>query len=395
MTSWERFGAFAFAALALAGFAGCGGGGSSSRARVAAYASDDFSDDYSQVWATILKVELIDAQGNSAVLFDDAAGNLVDLASLHDATGPRYSFLGTGSIPTGNYVKSRVTFKPTLSLLPKNGTTLQTVEVHANVARDSAGNAVVTHNLEAERHFAEGDDDLVVDFDLARFNLSGGKLIPTLVEGSRSGLRDKSRHESDDWEGTVSGLSGTFPSQTFTIARGSTTLAVVTSDATVVYSKGTAAGAMLANGQKVEVRGVFDAAARTISATSVKIEDSSSGSSDSDEVKGAPSDIDAANAKFKVTIEKAEGFVPDRAVVSVSMGANAIYRGERGAVLTASDFFNKLSSEPYVEVEGLYDPATGILTATRAKLEHGRPGHEHEDGNGNDDDDHGDHHGHP
>ncbi|MFM7320136.1 MAG: DUF4382 domain-containing protein, partial [Armatimonadota bacterium] len=178
MSTSVWWGALALATFSLIGVSGCGGGGATSRARVAAYASDDFSDDYSQVWATILKVELVDAQGNAAVLYDDPAGNLLDLASLHDASGPRFSFLGTGSIPVGNYIKSRVTFKPTLSLLPKGATALQSVEVHANVSRDANGNAVVTHNLEAERRFAEGDDDLVVDFDLAKFTLSGGKLIP-------------------------------------------------------------------------------------------------------------------------------------------------------------------------------------------------------------------------
>jgi len=253
---------------------------------------------------------------------------------------------------------------------------------------------VVTHNLEAERRFESADDDLVVDFDLAKFTLSGGKLIPTLVEGSRSGLRDKSRHESDDWEGTVSGLSGTFPTQSFTLTRTGATITVGTTDATVVYSKGTTSGAMLANGQRVEVRGVFDAAARTISATSVKIEDSTSGSSDSDEAKGAPSKIDASAGTFEVTIAKAEGFVPDRTVITVVLGATAVLRGERGAVLSRTDFLNKLASEPFVEVEGAYEASTGVLTATRAKLEHGRPGREHEDGPGDDDDDHGGH-GHP
>ncbi|MFM7322154.1 MAG: DUF5666 domain-containing protein, partial [Armatimonadota bacterium] len=206
---------------------------------------------------------------------------------------------------------------------------------------------------------------------------------------------DKARHEADDWEGTVSALEGTFPTQTFTLTRASATVTVTTSSSTVIYAKDSTVAAMLANGKKVEVRGVFDAAARTIAATSVKIEDASSGTSDTDEAKGAPSELDSANGKFTLTIAKAEGFVPDRAAVSVVLAPGAVLRGERGAKLSLSNFFTKLATEPFVEVEGLYDASTGVLTATRAKLEHGRPGKEHEDGNGSDDDDHeGGGHGH-
>lgn len=387
---WQWLGAgVALAAVLPLVVAGCGGG-SGSGGRLSLFASDSFRDDYSSVWATLLKVEVIAADGSAVVVFDEPAGKTLDLATLRDATGPRFAFLGNATVPESDYVSVRVTFAPTLTVLPKEQSTTQTLAIHATVARDGSGNAVVTQPLAASRRLGAGSDDLVVDFDLANFKLQGGKLIPALLEGERATLGQRSRHESEDYEGTISGLAGAAGSQTFIMSYGARTLTVSTNADTVVYRPGSTNAPALANGLRVEVRGTYDPTADTLLATSIKIEDGASSNDDEDEAKGAPSNIDATAGTFSLTIGRAEGFVPDRTVVGVVTTAGTAFRGERGAVFTKADFFAKLATQPYVEAEGTYDPATGILTAKNVKLEHGRPGHEHEDGPGDDDNGHDD-----
>lgn len=371
---------------------GCGGGGGgTSRAKVAVYAADSFRDDYSQVWATIYKVELLDASGAAVTVYEDAAGKVLDLASLRDASGPRFAFLGANAVPAGSYVKVRVTTAPTLELFPKGSTTGTAVTVAASVPRDPSGNAVVTVPLRGARRLGETDDDVVVDFDLANFALSGGKLIPSLLEGERTGLRDKGRHESEDYHGIVSGLSGTAPVQTFTLQRGIFSATVTTSADTVIFQRGTG-GLSLAEGQRVEVRGVFDATTRQLVATEIRIKDGTNDDYHRHEVKGAPSAIDATAGTFVVSALKTEGFRPDRRDVTVKTDGTTVFRGDRGAVLSASAFFTALATSPFVEAEGVYDPATATLTAKRVKLEDSRPGGEHGHGHGGDDegDDEGD-----
>jgi hypothetical protein len=373
---------------------GCGGGSvGSSGGRLSLFASDSFRDDYTSVWATLMKVEVIAADGSAVVVFDEPEGKTLDLAALRDASGPRFAFLGNATVPEGDYKSVRVTFAPNLTVLPKEQSTTQALAIHPNVTRDASGNAVVTQPLAASRRLGTGSDDLVVDFDLANFKLQGGKLIPALLEGERTSLGVRSRHESEDYEGTVSALTGNAGSQSFTLTYGPRTFTVKTDANTVVYRPGASTALALANGLRVEARGTYDPATDTLLATSVKIEDGASSGSqtDEDEAKGAPSAVDANAGTFSLTIGRAEGFVPDRTVITVVTNAGTAFRGERGAVYAKADFFTRLATQPFVEAEGTYDPATGILTAKSVKLEHGRPGHEHEDGPGDDDDLHDDH----
>ncbi|MGC4047184.1 MAG: DUF4382 domain-containing protein [Armatimonas sp.] len=102
--------------------AGCGGGssstGSGSTGRATVMLTDSLRDDYSSVWATVLKAELISADGSVVVLFDDPDGQILDLRRLRDLAGARYSFLASGDIPAGTYTGIRVTVAPTMTLFP-------------------------------------------------------------------------------------------------------------------------------------------------------------------------------------------------------------------------------------------------------------------------------------
>ena len=123
-----------FTTLGVAGLtialAGCGGGGSGTPSapavrsvNVGAFITDSFREDYDHVWATILKIELVAADGTAMTLFDNTTGKTVDIKSLRDATGARFSFLDKKSIPVGSYTGLRITVASTVTLFPKGSAT--------------------------------------------------------------------------------------------------------------------------------------------------------------------------------------------------------------------------------------------------------------------------------
>src|SRR5437879_7318013 len=87
---------------------GCGGGGggstslTSGTSRATVLITDGFREDFSHVWATIYHVELVPQAGTNnganVVLFDNSAGVQVDLKTLRDSTGARFSFVGSATI---------------------------------------------------------------------------------------------------------------------------------------------------------------------------------------------------------------------------------------------------------------------------------------------------------
>src|SRR5256885_1881247 len=83
--------------------AGCGGGGtasgSGSSAAGAVFATDSL-DNHAHVWVTIQKIVLLSATGD-VTAFDDPNGVAIDLRSLQDPNGARFSFLA--NVPQGTY----------------------------------------------------------------------------------------------------------------------------------------------------------------------------------------------------------------------------------------------------------------------------------------------------
>lgn len=366
-------------ALVAVALAGCGGGGgkggssaTSQSARVGVFVTDDLGN-YDHVWVTVKSVTLVGPSG-APPLYDDATGKTLDLASLHDTSGSLFAFLGLGGAPAGVYTSVKVVLDDDVVLFPAGATVGQ--------ARKFAGAIDGQKTLDVQvddgGERIGGDDNLVVDFDLARWTDDGTLVTAVAKVGDHAGPDDSSRCRGEDNEGTVSGLSATG----FTLT-GKGLPVVVTTDAntTVFGGSGT-----LANGQHVKVRGVFSASSRTLTATSVKIEDGS-GHDGKPEVRGTVATI--GTASIYLTVDHADDFLPTSATVHVAFGANAEFRGAHGATLTQAAFLAALTTGEAVEAEGAYDAASNTLAATRLKVEAANEGGH---GGGGDDgggDDHG------
>jgi hypothetical protein len=344
---------------------GCGGGGAGSgtAGRGPVFITDNL-DDHDHVWITLKKVVLTNASGD-VVVFDDSVGKTIDLRSLRDASGERYSFLA--SAPSGTYTGMKVTVDKTVVLYTSGSTT--------GVSREFAGNngstALLTIAFSTPKTIGNGNG-FALDFDLSNWNDDGTFITgnPFLGEGQGNGLGDPSRHEREDFTGTLQNLSGTPPNQTFNLVRGTHSIAVITTDQTVVFNSNGLPSPVLANGKRVEVRGSFSVAQNALIATSVKIEDNI-GEEDEDEVEGSASSIDANAGTFVVTVHEAHHFIPTMADINVVTNGSTVFFSHGGITLTKAEFFAALVNGQEVEVEGSYDPNTNTLTAIKAKLEDG------------------------
>lgn len=382
------------ATMSLVGCGGSGGGSTTTGGRkVAVLATDSFREDYDQVWATIYKVELLPEGGGAPVVaFDDPTGRQIDLKTLRDATGARYAFLGEATLPAGNYTGVRFTLARDMRLVEHGKTTTSTLPLSSTLPVDGLSHPQLTVSFPSARPLSSTGDDVVVDFDLANFVIQGGRISPSVLEGDRSGLSNPSRHEHEDYKGTVRDLSGTAPTQSFTLNRGrGMTLTVVTTAATAIYGSGGA----LADGKPVEVTGRYNATTDRLVATKIEVDDSLGSGSESEgshtpEIKGGATSIQATAGTFVVSLRRAKGFAPGQVSVNVITAPNTVFRTDGGRTKTKAEFFALLTTTPYVEVEGTYDAATNTLTAFKAKIEDesDNGGWENESHHDQDDDNH-------
>lgn len=370
-------GIFALLLLVLS-MLGCGGGGSASgggagSAQISAFATDSINDDFDHVWVKLYKLELV-GDTQKFTVFEDAAGRDVDLKSLRDLTGPKFSFLDTASVPAGTYKQVNVTLAKDVVLFPKGSTTGQTKQFDDRFDSSEPGKSLLVMN--APGLIVAGKVDVVVDFDLATWILqANGRVNAFLKRHNGQGLGDEHRHVHEDFHGSISGLAGAAPSFTFTLSRGNgRNLTVQTDASTNIYKRSGADNPQLANGQRVEVAGAF--VAGVLIASSIKIEDGSE-TEDPHKIKGTASNIDVPAGAFDVLIGRAFGFSPTQQTYRVTTSATTRFLSDTGAVLTKDEFFGLLANGARVEAEGTAGDG-GVFAAKKVKLETENESHEAE-----------------
>lgn len=362
--------AIAFAVLLLMlALIGCGGGGSSAGggaggAQVSAFATDSINDDFDHVWVKLFKLELV-GDTQKFTVFEDAAGRDVDLKSLRDATGPKFSFLDAASIPAGTYKQVNVTLAKDATLFPKGSTTGQVKQFDDKFNSPEAGKSLLVMN--APGLVVAGKVNIVVDFDLATWILqANGRVNAFLKRHNGTGLDDKDRHVDDDFGGRVSALSGTAPNFTFTLIRGNGRHFTVRTDSTTrIFNRSGATNPQLANNLKVEASGAF--VAGVLLATSIKIEDDNT-SEDPHKIKGTTSNLDPTGGELDVLIKRAFGFTPSQSTYRVKTTASTRFLSNTGVTLTKAEFFSALATSNSVEAEGTATTG-GVFNALKLKLE--------------------------
>lgn len=349
---------------------GCGGGGGGSpwAASVSLFVTDDLHSGYDGVWVNILKMELVSGSG-STVVFDDPAGQVVNVRALNVGGTARFLFAGEDNVSSGDYTGARITLKKDVVLFPTGSSTGQAREF---AGLNNASQKIIEIAFGAPKRLGATAQRLVFDFKLSDWTDDGSKIQNARIEdGPTSGLDDPARHEEDDISGTLTGLAGASPNLTFTLqSRRGTTLAVKTNAQTAIFNSNGAPNPALANAKRVEVRGTYDPNQKAVIAASVKIEDPNG--EDPHQVKGGSSAVNEAAGTFLVAIREARGFIPEAASIKVQTTASTRFRSHGGLVLTSGEFYAMLAAHPgmTVEVEGtVSQQGETVLTAKSAKFE--------------------------
>ena len=351
--------------------AGCGGGGGGSAlGGLNLFISDDLSTGYDQIWVSIHQIELQDSNGGFTTVFSSTDGVQVDLTNLSDGA-PKFLYLGRDSIAAGNYTGVRVTMARDLTLVPTGSGTGDACTF--DPAFDFGARSRVAFNFGAPLALA-ANDDFVVDFDLPNWTRAGNLVSPAIRQGDDSTIGNMARHEDEDFSGTVSGLTGTAPDQTFVLSRTDGSFNVATDANTVVFNEDGAGAPALANGLPVEVRGVFDTTSNSLLARSIKIDD---GTADGDEIEGPTSNLDTNALTVDVEVHEADGFIPQDPIVHVQFSQTTQFFTKAGAPLTLAEMLDFLGTGIRIEAEGTYDGGSNTLTAAKMKL-HPEDGEDHE-----------------
>lgn len=368
MNTIRKFAGLLALAFALV-VAGCGGGGGSASSGLSFFVTDDLNAGYSGVWVTLKKVELLNASG-ATIVFDDPVGRVINVRQLNSGGENRFALLGDDRVANGTYTGVRVTLGAQVALFPTGQSTGQ---LRTFDGLDGSGNKVLTANFVAPRALPDGDDNIVIDFKLEDWTENGTSVQNAQIAvGSNSGLDDPTRHESDDFEGTISALKGTSPDLSFTLnLRHGMTLNVRTDASTAVFNDDGSPNPTLANGKRVQVRGVFSPTEKVFLASSVKVK---VGEEDEEEVKGPTFDVNAGDGTFFVSIHEAEGFLPETDSIKVQTDASATrFFSHGGIALTQAEFFAILAARPGVpvEAEGTVSGSgeNQVLTAKKVKIE--------------------------
>jgi len=348
--------------------AGCGGGGGSASgsdsspvgsARVNMFITDAFTDQFSQVWVKIHKIELVGA--STPTVFEDKDGKVVDLLTLSKDGASRFALLGVADVPAGTYNSVRITVAEDLSVVP----TGSTIAAERKFAGADAGAHLKTLSLPLATHAIAGTDDLIVDFELGKWTDDGSLVTAVVSQHNGNGVDDPANQETADFKGRLSGLSGTAPKVSFDLTGAGATIHVALDANTAVFNGSGAASPMLVNGARVEVRGVFDTATQTLKATSLKVEDENEAEG-STEAAGAVTGIGSGG--FDMGVRKAEGFVPRSSSLHVVVSDATTFLSH-GVTMTREEFFAAVATGQEIEVDGALDLDSGILTATRVKVE--------------------------
>src|SRR6185503_10564722 len=101
-------------------------------------------DDFSHVWTTIYRVELVPASGAVEVVFDDPAGRVIDLKTLRDAGGARFAFLSHDNVAAATYTGAKVTVDGNMNLVPNGSVEGSGYPVSPSLPRDAQNHPILT-----------------------------------------------------------------------------------------------------------------------------------------------------------------------------------------------------------------------------------------------------------
>lgn len=351
--------AAAWALAAAATLTGCGGGGSVSRGSVAVYVMDGFDDSYSQVWATVQKVE-ISADGSSyQTLVDSSDGLEVNLPDLVDSA----ELIGVADVPAGAYTKLRVMLRDRMRTVARDGAVAER-QLHMGAANGFAagtnGQCTVTIPIALQVRQG-GTADLPIDFDLARFQMVGDAISAQV--GQANAERFRARERKVRLHGRVTNLD-TASGFDLALVNGRT-VRVLLATTTSIVSASTGAEVALAEGQRVLVLGTWDVPKQAVAASVIVVLDSSPTAPTPAHVRGVVTKVSEAENWFLVEPHNAfMSFRPQAVTVTVKVDASTVF----GFVPRSPATFADVKVGANVDVLGTFDKTADAIAARRVLI---------------------------
>lgn len=337
--------------------------------------------EYAHVFVTLHKIELVSADDQTFPIWTNDAGQVVDLATLRDATGERLALLGGVPAPgvTGKkaYKRARITLGESITFLKRGETSGKPTPIDDAMGRDDEGRRVITVLIDRPRDLGNGKEDLILAFDRSAFVFADGRVTPSIREARGGISTDPARQEPATFVGTVSEATagGDGPERVFALtpdagARGENFLVWLRSSAPFFRADGKPSPT-LTDGGRVTVRGRLQPSTKRILAESVSVLAEGEKPGDVASVIGTPSNANAESGSFTVAVKGTNRIAPAYAEVTTTLGEGAVLRSASGLPVTKEEFFaalKKAGAGESVEAEGEYEPTTGVLTASRARL---------------------------
>ena len=247
----------------------------------------DAAKTYNHIWATILKVELIDSGDNKATtVWEDAGGLTVDLQTLHDKNGRRFALITSAAVPSGrSYERVRLTLGNGFELFTPGSETGTIAPISDTLARDVEGRPIVSFGLARPRDLGTGKDALFVDFDLRKLQIDNGRVLPVVREsGTRAEIAGgegvPSQQNAQAFAGIVTEWTpGKKAGEgAFTLATGNgQTVTVQTTSQTGVWNDDGKPSPVLANNKRIRVAGRLNVQTGRVMAEEVAVYPAASG----------------------------------------------------------------------------------------------------------------------
>lgn len=347
------------AALGLALVAGCGGGGGSASGSMGLFVMDGFSDEHTQVWTSLYRVEVSADGADWQTVHDEADGVELNLPELADDA----AFLGNADVPARRYTQARLTLRNTMRLVRRDGSGAD-VPVHLSAGNGfqagSSGNCTVEFPIDCTVPDG-GRGDLVVDFDLPNFERIGPAVQARIQQGDANRFRAMRKHGR--LHGTVSNLDAGVGFDL--VLRSGRVVRVALANTTVIAGASTGSDIVLANGQTVFVTGAWDPDTRILTAAVVLVMNTPSGTPKPAHVRGTVRSVDEASKAFVVEpVNAFMNFRPAALTVKVATTDATVF----GFIPRAPATFADVTVGAKVDVIGAKDATSEMITARRVLI---------------------------
>ncbi len=344
------------AALAIA--VGCGGGGASGGAGTPAGQHVGFfvtsnAGPFAHVWVNVKQVSLTSASGN-VTLLKSSAGKPVDLSSLNKAGKQLFAALGVGNIPQRSYSQVQVTVDNNVSVFPTGAT-------HGTAGSFvGATGALKTITFPTN---STGTQPIIAKFDLSKWSMAGSQVTASAQDDSGSQV-DSTSQEPEDFEGSVSNLSGTAPTLAFDISGDGNTTHVTTDATTTIANSDGSPNPVLTNNSRVDIVGTLDSTTLILAASSIRIHVGNSHQPNRlvGTVASATSDA------LVINISGCEGILPSNSTANIATTSTTTYLDGHGLSLTQAQFFTAAAVGTRIDAQGTYDQSSNTLTATTLSI---------------------------